>query len=135
MIECSARRYVSFVLATTFIISTAPHIGEALANDGAPPFVASVQRYSFDISAMSMQRASNEIGRITGTSIALDNTGFGGLAGVRSRPVRGDLTAEEALKIVLSRTGATYQMPAAGAAKVVPAAPHVARDANAQATE
>ena len=135
MIERSVRRYVSFLLATTFIIGTAPHIGEAMANDGAPPFVASTPRYSFDIPAMSVQRALNEIGRITGTSISLDNTGFAQLGSLTSRPVRGDLTAEEALKIVLSRTGATYQMTGGGTAQIVPPAPNAARDANAQATE
>ena len=125
-------RRIFRLLATTFVISTAVCAAAATANNDPVPSAFRAARYSFDMPAMSLQRALNEVSRIAGLSIDFGDTNFARLARANSRPVRGQLTAEQALAAVLARSGANYRMTGPRTATIVTAVPDAARHALAQ---
>lgn len=83
--------------------------------DEIRPAVA-VQRFSFDLPAQPLSDALDTFSRITGLQVV--STGAG-LEGRRSGAVRGDLSADEALKSLLAGSGVAYRLGAGGTVSLV----------------
>lgn len=67
---------------------------------------AAANRFDFEIPAKPVSQAINDIGRITGLSVAYRENGNMSVSG---RPVRGLMTAEQALSTALAGTGLSYR--------------------------
>lgn len=80
------------------------------AADTARP-AAAVQRFSFDLPAQPVSDALDAFSRITGLQVV--STGVG-LDGWRAGPVRGELSADEALRSLLAGSGVAYRMGPGG---------------------
>ncbi|WP_440983217.1 TonB-dependent receptor domain-containing protein [Shinella sumterensis] len=96
-------RNAAILLATTVLgaVDVGPlAIGSAMAQ------TATQQVYSFDIPAKPIRQAMNDIGRISGLAVIFDETSAASLNG---RPVRGSMTASEAVSILLSGTDLQYR--------------------------
>ena len=98
----SARRSIHWLLATTFLMGI-PLSGRAEEPGKAAPVAA---RHSYDIPAKPLGEALSEIGYIAGVSIAASEPQ---LFGLKSRPVRGDMTARQALDAALAGSGIGYR--------------------------
>ena len=98
----SARRSIHWLLATTFLMGI-PLSGRAEEPGKAAPVAA---RHSYDIPAKPLGEALSEIGYIAGVSIAASEPQ---LFGLKSRPVRGDMTARQALDAALAGSGIRYR--------------------------
>ena len=97
----SARRSIHWLLATTFLMGI-PLSGRAEEPGKAAPVAA---RHSYDIPAKPLGEALSEIGYIAGVSIAASEPQ---LFGLKSRPVRGDMTARQALDAALAEIGRAH---------------------------
>jgi len=96
-------RNAAILLATTVLgaVDVGPlAVGSAMAQ------TATQQVYSFDIPAKPIRQAMNDIGRIAGLAVVFDETSAASLNG---RPVRGSMTASEAVSILLSGTDLQYR--------------------------
>jgi outer membrane receptor for ferric coprogen and ferric-rhodotorulic acid len=67
---------------------------------------AAANLFDFDIPARPVPQAINDIGRITGLSVVFRENGSMSVTG---RPVRGSMTAEQALSTALAGTGLSYR--------------------------
>ncbi|MBO0144703.1 TonB-dependent siderophore receptor [Agrobacterium sp. Ap1] len=67
---------------------------------------AAARQFSFDIPAKSVPQAVNDIGRVTGLAVVFrENRNMA----VSAKPVRGSMTAEQALSTLLDGTGLSYR--------------------------
>lgn len=97
------RRRAAILLARTML--GAVGVGH-IAVGTAQAQSATQQVYSFDIPAKPIRQAMNDIGRITGLAIVFDETTSASQSG---RPVRGSMTASEAVSTLLSGTDLQYR--------------------------
>jgi len=96
-------RNAAILLATTVL--GAVDVGP-LAVGSATAQTVTQQVYSFDIPAKPIRQAMNDIGRLAGLAIVFDETSAASLNG---RPVRGSMTAAEAVSVLLSGTDLQYR--------------------------
>lgn len=86
------------------------------AQTAAPPLEAQSSRtVSFDISSQPLSQALTAFGRQSGLQIAVDSAA---VAGKTSVAVSGTMTAEQALRQLLSASGLSYQFTSANAVTV-----------------
>ena len=92
-------------------VLAAAYVGTPLALvTAAPVAAASIERRAFDIPAQDMARALETFGRQSGRGVLMDPTR---LVGIRSRPVRGLLSADSAIARLLAGTGLIARKPTA----------------------
>lgn len=99
------RRSVPALLASTFFMSCGVFAVRVAASERQSGQPLSELRYTFDIAARPLPQALKEISRTTGMSIAINRSEAMMLVGLTGRPVRGELSADEALAAVTSGTG------------------------------
>ncbi|QDG94495.1 TonB-dependent receptor (plasmid) [Rhizobium sp. NIBRBAC000502774] len=93
----------AILLATTMLgAAGGGHVGVGTAQAQT----ATEQVYSFDIPAKPIRQAMNDIGRIAGLAIVFDETAAASLSG---RPVRGSMTASQAVSTLLLGTDLQYR--------------------------
>jgi len=109
------------VIATVALAIGAPTaIAQTGGGDGQSPLEAQAGRTTtFDISAQPLSQALMAFGRQSGMQIAVDSAA---VAGKTSAPVTGSMTADQALRRLLSGSGLTYQFTSANAVTVSSAA-------------
>lgn len=95
-----ARMVRAALIAALLGATSSVSISVALAQQQASPRV-----FSFDIPAKRVTQGVNDIGRITGLSVAFRENSPISATG---KPVRGTLTAQQALSTLLEGTGLTY---------------------------
>lgn len=96
-------RSAAILLATTMLGAVGGgHVGVGTAQAQT----ATQQVYSFDIPAKPIRQSMNDIGRIAGLAIVFDETAAASLSG---RPVRGSMTASQAVSTLLSGTDLQYR--------------------------
>lgn len=96
-------RSAAILLATTVLGAAGVGplvVGSAMAQTAAQ------QVYSFDIPAKPIRQAMNDIGRIAGLAVVFDETSA---ASLNAQPVRGSMTASEAVSVLLSGTDLQYR--------------------------
>jgi iron complex outermembrane receptor protein len=111
--------------------------GEVRGQDRLPPAVQAgstqaARVHDFDISAKPLPQALNDIGRIAGLSIVFTATRPFGVTG---RPVRGMLTAPQALATLLAGTGIGYRFTNARTVTIEPPSAPAGEGAQAQAVQ
>jgi iron complex outermembrane receptor protein len=95
-------------------------IAQTGGGDGQSPLEAQAGRTTtFDIPAQPLSQALMGFGRQSGMQIAVDSEA---VAGKTSAPVTGSMTADQALRRLLSGSGLTYQFTSANAVTVSSAA-------------
>lgn len=92
----------AFALLTTTVLAAA---GAGSSNLSPALAQAVAQTYDFNIPQKPIRQALNDIVRITGIDVVFGETPNASLAG---RPVRGTMTAQQAVAALLSGTGLTH---------------------------
>ncbi len=104
------------IATVALAIGTSTAVAQTAAGDGQPPFQAQAGRTTaFDIPALPLSQALTTFGRQSGMQIAVDSAA---VAGKTSAPVTGSMTADQALRQLLSGSGLTYQFTSANAVTV-----------------
>src|SRR5262245_18677717 len=99
----NGRRLLPALLGTTLLVSCSVLVDRVVAGEQPEQRVLNELRYDFDISAKPLPEALREFSRTTGMSIAINRSEAMMLVGVTGRPVRGNLTADEALAAMTAR--------------------------------
>ncbi len=94
------------VLAAVLVATTSSFSIAMAQQPGGGQVQAGARTFDFDIPAKPVPQAVNDIGRITGLSVVFRENG--GMAAT-GKPVRGSMTAEQALTVLLSGTGFSYR--------------------------
>ena len=126
------RRSVPALLASTFFMSCGVFAVRVAASERQSGQPLSELRYTFDIAARPLPQALKEISRTTGMSIAINRSEAMMLVGLTGRPVRGELSADEALAAVTSGTGVQYRRDNFQKFTLIAPLSAAALDANAQ---
>ena len=126
------RRYGPALLTSLFFVSCGVFAVQTAARGQQAGQVLNELRYTFDIPARPLPEALNEISRTTGMSIAFNRSEAIMLVGLMGRPVRGQLTADEALAAVTSGTGVQYRRDNFQKFTMIAPLSAAALDANAQ---
>lgn len=94
-------------MLAVILLATVSSVSIAVAQQSAGgQGQAAANRFDFDIPARPVPQAINDIGRITSLSVVFRENGS---MSATSRPVRGSLTAEQALSTALAGTGLSYR--------------------------